>query len=112
MQMPDWATEIQERKQELQDLQSQTGTNDHHIYSADFPTTYADLSFSERLENAATGYEPFKDMKAYREMKIEDQETYLSRINSSANTGTNTQTSINREKIMAKIAAVLKDAQK
>lgn len=80
MQMPDWATEIQERKQELQDLQSQTGTNDHHIYSADFPTTYADLSFSERLENAATGYEPFKDMKAYREMKIEDQETYLSRV--------------------------------
>ena len=79
IQQPDWATEMQERKQELQDLQTQTGTNSYGVYSADFPTTYADLSFSERMANAQQGYEPFKDARAYTELKIESEEEYLTR---------------------------------
>ena len=38
-QTPDWAIEIQERKQELQDLQSENGTNVYGITQTDFPTT-------------------------------------------------------------------------
>lgn len=79
-QIPDWAKEMKERKQELQDLQTQTGSNNYGITSADFPTTYADISFSERMANAQAGYEPFKDMKAYRSMNIESEEAYLARI--------------------------------
>ena len=78
-QKPDWAIEMQERKQELQDLQSQNGSGNVGLYSADFPTTYADLSFSERMANAQQGYEPFKDAKAYTELKIESEQEYLTR---------------------------------
>lgn len=78
-QKPDWAIEMQERKQELQDLQSQNGSGSVGLYSADFPTTYADLSFSERMANAQQGYEPFKDTKAYTELKIESEQEYLTR---------------------------------
>ena len=84
-QIPDWAQEMKERKQELQDLQTQTGSNNYGITSADFPTTYADISFSERMANAQAGYEPFKDMKAYRSMNIESEEAYLARIQQQQN---------------------------
>ena len=77
---PDWATDMRERQLELQALHTETGTNNHQIQSADFPTTYADVSFTDRLENARNGYEPFKDARAYREMDIEDEETYLERV--------------------------------
>ena len=80
---PDWATDMRERQLELQALHTETGTNNHQIQSAEFPTTYADVSFTERLENARNGYEPFKDARAYREMDIEDEETYLARIEKS-----------------------------
>lgn len=117
--VPDWATEMQERKQELQNLQTQTGSNNYGVKSAAFPTTYADLSFSERLENTHKGYEPFKDMKAYRSMDIESQEEYLARIekenNSNGSNNNNSSTSsqeINREEMMKKIVAVLKEAKK
>lgn len=76
---PEWATEMQERKQELQDLQSQNGTNDYGIYANAFPTTYADISFSERMGNAQAGYEPFKDTSAYTTLKIETEKEYITR---------------------------------
>lgn len=69
-QAPDWAIEFQERKQELQDLQSQNGTNVYGVESTPFPTTYADLSFTERMENEKQGYEPYKDKHAYERVKI------------------------------------------
>ena len=78
---PDWATDMRERQLELQALHTETGTNNYHVQHADFPATYADVSFTDRLENARNGYEPFKDARAYREMDIEDEETYLERIN-------------------------------
>ena len=46
---------------------------------AEFPTTYSDLSFTERMANKAAGYEPYKDMKAFTELKVESHETYLER---------------------------------
>ena len=78
-QAPDWAIEMQDRKQELQDLQSQNGTNQYGVTAAAFPTTYADLSFTERMENEKIGYEPYKDVSAFDKLKIETKEEYLTR---------------------------------
>lgn len=78
-QTPDWAIEMQERKQELQDLQTQTNSNNFGVHSADFPTTYADLSFTERMENAKQGYEPFKDNSAFSKLNVESEQDYKNR---------------------------------
>ena len=43
----------------------------HLVRTPEFPATYADLSFTERMENAAAGYEPYKDKRAYKEIEIE-----------------------------------------
>ncbi|MFQ6730080.1 MAG: hypothetical protein ACLRFK_03480 [Alphaproteobacteria bacterium] len=77
-QLPDWAIEFQERKQELQDLQSQNGTNVYGVESIPFPTTYADLSFTERMKNEKQGYEPYKDKHAYERVKINMPKTVTS----------------------------------
>ena len=75
-----WQMEILDRKQELKDLQAANGVSEPHVVRTNqFPTTYADLSFSERMENEKTGYEPYKDARAYKEIKIESQEDYLRR---------------------------------
>ena len=76
---PTWATEVAERRQELEQLQTENGTNDFYIAATGFPTTYADLSFDERMANEADGYEPYKDMRAYQEIKIEDLDKYYER---------------------------------
>ncbi len=94
-QAPDWATDMMERKQELQELQSLNGAGNSGVYAANFPTTYADLSFSERMENAQAGYEPYKDTKVFHEIKIEDEKTYLNRINRPATTTTNNSATTN-----------------
>lgn len=76
---PTWATEVAERRQELEQLQTENGTNDFYIAATGFPTTYADLSFDERMANEAAGYEPYKDMRAYQEIQIEDLDKYYER---------------------------------
>ncbi|MDW2958643.1 MAG: hypothetical protein R8M37_02440 [Alphaproteobacteria bacterium] len=76
---PDWATEMQERKQELLDLQAQNGANQLELTKTEFPTVYADLSFQDRMNNLATGYEPYKDKSAYVPIKVEDRKLYLAR---------------------------------
>lgn len=78
-QTPEWAKEMQERKKELESLQSQNGANNVGLQRASFPTTYADLSFAERIANEAKGYEPYKDNRAYTEIEIESEEEYLTR---------------------------------
>ena len=78
-QLPDWQSDILERKLELQELQSMNGTNDAGLERAAFPTTYADLSLQERTENAATGYKPYAGKSAYRTMKIEDAQSAAQR---------------------------------
>lgn len=79
IQLQDWQTDVIERKLELQRLQSMNGAGDEHVERASFPTTYADLSFSERMENSAAGYTPYKDNSAYKPIEIESQEDYLIR---------------------------------
>ena len=79
-QVPKWQQEMQDRRQELKDLQAANGNDVFEIApGAEFPTTYADLSFTERMANKAAGYEPYKDMKAFTELKVESHETYLGR---------------------------------
>ena len=78
--LQEWQMEILDRKQELKDLQAANGvTTPKLVRTTEFPTTYADLSFTERMENTAAGYEPFKDARAYKEIEIESQEDYLAR---------------------------------
>lgn len=79
IQLMDWQTDVIERKLELQQLQSMNGAGNEHIEPASFPTTYADLSFSERMANSAAGYEPYRDKSAYKPIEIESQEKYLNR---------------------------------
>ena len=74
----EWEKEKYERYYELQDLQSQNGANDIKLARADFPTTADDISFSDRMELQAAGYEPFKDASSYaKPFKLQDEEEFL-----------------------------------
>lgn len=68
---PKWQTEMDARAAELESFHSQT-TDPASLGSVPFPTTYADVPFEKRIENEKLGYEPFKDAKAYHEIKLED----------------------------------------
>jgi len=68
-----WQIDQKERADELQRLQTQNGVGNEHLARADFPATYADLSFSERLENDRAGLEPFKDLKAYKTINVKSE---------------------------------------
>ena len=76
----EWQKEKKERSQELKDLQSQNGAGNERIAKSDFPTTFADLSFTERNEIKSTGYEPYKDSSAYKTIGVESEETYRNRL--------------------------------
>ena len=76
----EWEQEKRDRIRELNELQSQNGANDIKLARADFPTTAADLTFSERMELKTAGYEPFKDASPYATpFEIESEEDYLNR---------------------------------
>jgi len=77
--IPDWASDIKDRTQELEQLQSQNGAGSEHIAKADFPTTINDVSFTDCMENLAAGYAPYKDAKAYNSIKVESQEKAMER---------------------------------
>ncbi len=62
---PQWQQEINERTQELQELQQQNSADSEQLSATAFPETYADLSFTERMANARAGYEPFAGKSAY-----------------------------------------------
>ena len=78
--IPQWQQDVIERTQELEKLQAANGGNMGGLEKAEFPTTFADLSFEERLDIKTEGYEPFKDMKAYNPIKLESYETYANRM--------------------------------
>ncbi len=82
--VPQWKQDMMQREQELKDLQAQNGSSDFKIVRAEFPTTIDDLSYSQRMENAAKGYEPFKDAVIYEGLKIEDEAKYLARMEEQA----------------------------
>lgn len=67
-----WGERMMERTQELQDLQSQN-TTDTSLVATAFPTTVADLTMTERMQNKAAGYEPFKGKSAYTQLELEEE---------------------------------------
>ncbi len=71
-----WQLEMQERTQELEELQRQNASESNQLSATNFPATYADLSFSERIANEAAGLEPYKDMNAYREINVKTAEEW------------------------------------
>lgn len=77
--MPNWQAEYIDRVNELAELQAQnaagTGVNPD-----DFPKTFSDLSFAERNEILAQGYEPYKDKSAYTPIEVESYENYTNRL--------------------------------
>ncbi len=76
---PKWSDDRDERKKEMSDLQRQNGSEDIKLSAETFPTTYADLSFAQRMENDKAGYEPWKDASGYKPIKIETDETRYTR---------------------------------
>lgn len=76
----EWMKERRERFQELNELQSQNGMGNERIAKSDFPTTFADLSFTERMEVKKEGYEPYKDTSAYKPITVESEEAYQNRL--------------------------------
>lgn len=76
----EWQKEKKDRIQELKDLQAANGVGSEKIVKTDFPTTFADLSFTERMEVKTEGYEPFKDADVYVPFHIESEKKYLDRL--------------------------------
>ena len=68
------------RAAELAELQKQTQTTPHAVVGGDFPKTMADVSFTDRMAVAGEGYEPFKDMKSFRDIEVESEENFLARL--------------------------------
>jgi len=80
-----WKKDILDRANELNQLQSQNGGGNDKLAHADMPTTIADLSFKDRMQNAAAGYEQWKcnpktgENCAYQNLNIESEEKYYQR---------------------------------
>ena len=79
-QKPAWAIEMQERATELAEFQADNGKIYSELEPTAFPTTYADLSFSERMANNKAGYEPYQGKSAFKPIDIESLEDYNKRM--------------------------------
>ena len=77
-QIPKYQQEILERSNELQELQKQNGAGSEHLSATDFPTTYKDLTFTERVNLAAADYAQYKDMNAYVIPNFQNKEEWCS----------------------------------
>lgn len=63
----------------LYNTASATMLNNPMLQPTSFPSTFNDLSFSERMKVKSQGYEPFKDMDAYAELVVKGEEHYIER---------------------------------
>lgn len=54
--------------------------NASFLHPTGFPKTVNDASFVTQKQNKTTGYEPFRGKSAYKTLKIETQEEYISRM--------------------------------
>ena len=77
-QQPQWQIEMQERADELSELQRQNSGGDETLTQTDFPATIADLSFSARQQLERDSIEPYKDLNAYTELNIKNLEQWCS----------------------------------
>ncbi|MBR1380028.1 MAG: hypothetical protein IJ560_00350 [Alphaproteobacteria bacterium] len=68
---PGWRVEQNARENELNALQAQNGVGTEHLSAAAFPSTVSDLSFSDRVNIAAAGYQsnPAFSGSAYKKIK-------------------------------------------
>lgn len=67
-----WMQEMLDRENELKNLQSANGGGGEHLARADFPKTANDLTFSQRTQLDAAGYEPYKDASAYEPLNLKN----------------------------------------
>ena len=72
---------VEERTAELEQMQRVT-TPTATVNPTDFPKTVADLSFTDRLANTTAGYEPYKNLNAYKTPKFETEDEYYERMKS------------------------------
>lgn len=119
----DWQIDMMERKNELQNLQSANTAGTSQLARASFPTTAADLSFTERIQNDAAGYAPYAGKSAYEPLNIESEEKYLNRMRElygqnwkpgqiPDSSNNDSELALNRDEIIQKITTALKDAKK
>lgn len=73
-----YAQGVADRTAELQSMQAQT-TPTPKLQAASFPKTIDDISFSDRMALRTEGYEPFQNMKAYRNLVVEGEEHFIER---------------------------------
>ena len=97
-QTPQWQLDIIERTQELEKLQAQNNGNMGGLEKTSFPTTFADLSFEERMAEKTAGYEPYKDKSTYQPIKIEQKRTATTVASSGTTSGASTTPSPNSSK--------------
>ena len=76
----EWQKEKKERAQELKDLQAANGLGNEKLAKADFPTTFADLSFTEQMDVKKEGYDQFSGSSAYNPIQIEKEDDYYNRM--------------------------------
>ncbi len=77
----DYEIATDERTAELERMQRVT-TAAATITPANFPKTVNDLSFTDRLANTTAGYEPYKNLNAYKTPKFETEDEYYERMKS------------------------------
>lgn len=77
----DYEIATDERTAELERMQRVT-TAAATITPANFPKTVDDLSFTDRLANTTAGYEPYKNLNAYKTPKFETEDEYYERMKS------------------------------
>lgn len=71
-----WKQDMNDRANELQNLQQQNGYGGEYLTKTDFPSTYADVPFAQRIENEKAGLEPYKNLKAYKELNVKTASEY------------------------------------
>ena len=77
----DYEIGVDERTAELESMQRIT-TPAATVTLTDFPKTIDDLSFTDRLANTTAGYEPYKNLNAYKTPKFETEDEYYERMKS------------------------------
>ncbi len=66
-----WEREMEQRAEELQELQTLNNQYPHKLTKASFPVTFADLPFTTQVGIKKQGYAPYKNTVAFQQFRIE-----------------------------------------